>query len=68
MGQFEQLGRVMHQHSVLLLFCGRCGRTAALTRTQALARFGHHASPFEVRRRAKCSGCGSSAGVGMSLK
>ncbi len=67
MGQFELLGRVMDARSVLRLQCGHCGHSAALSRAEAFARFGAHASPFEVRRRARCSACQVQGKVGASV-
>lgn len=56
---FENLGRVMAPTDRLKLKCERCGRTAEWPRAQALAAFGADASPYEVRRLARCGGCGS---------
>jgi hypothetical protein len=36
-----------------------CGRRAEWPREQAFRLFGPDAAPYEVRRRARCGGCGS---------
>ena len=56
---FETLGRVMlAPNDTLKIECEACGRRVELSRRAAFARFGDDASPFVVRRRSRCAGCG----------
>ena len=56
---FQTLARTMGAHDVLRARCAACGHEGRWTRTQAFAAFGADATPFDVRRRLKCSACGS---------
>lgn len=57
---FETLSRMMTASSqTLKLRCQVCGRRAEWSRQRALATFGLHASPFDVRRRLVCKSCGA---------
>jgi hypothetical protein len=56
---YETLARAMlSPGAVLTLTCRACGRTATLSRREAFERFGSDASPYLVRRRARCGRCG----------
>jgi len=59
MALFENLGKVMAPTDTLKLTCADCGRRAEWPRAQAFRLFGPDAAPYEVRRRARCGGCGS---------
>ena len=59
MALFENLGRVMAPTDTLKLTCQDCGRQAAWSRERAFRAFGAGASPYEVRRAARCGRCGS---------
>lgn len=54
----ESLGRAMGPRDRLKLECELCRRLVALPRGHAFRTFGAGATPWEVRRRAVCGGCG----------
>jgi ribosomal protein S27E len=57
---FQTLARVMKTPSdTLKVECAACHRTANWERAQAFKLFGSDASPYEVRTRLRCKGCGS---------
>lgn len=59
MALFENLGRVMAPTDTLKLTCADCGRRVEWPRERAFRAFGAGASPYEVRKVAKCGRCGS---------
>jgi hypothetical protein len=61
---FQNLNRSMTQGETLKIGCTACPHVAALTRREAIARFGPEATPFDLRRRlarAPCRECGTLA-------
>lgn len=58
----DRLGALLTPGRRLRLSCADCGRQAHLEREVALAAFGPHATPGEVRRRARCIDCGGRCG------
>ena len=58
MAMYESLARVMQPDDTLKLVCDACGHHATLMRKAAFARFGADATPYTIRRRAKCAACG----------
>lgn len=59
MPPIDRLGKAMQPHSVLVLACHRCSHVAVWSRAEAMARCTGEATPFEVRRKARCSQCGA---------
>jgi hypothetical protein len=57
MGLFENLERTMATTDALKVRCDACGHLATFDRATALRLFGP-ATPYEIRRRARCSHCG----------
>jgi hypothetical protein len=58
MGLFETLSRTMKVTDTLKLRCDACGHRASFDCATAQALFGPDASPFAIRRRARCRYCG----------
>jgi DNA-directed RNA polymerase subunit RPC12/RpoP len=56
-GLFENLGRTMQATDTLKVQCEACGHRASFDRTTAQRLFGEGASPYEIRRRARCRYC-----------
>lgn len=57
---FQTLARVMRSPAdTLKLRCEGCGHEEAFERTMAWHYFGADSTPPDVRRRAKCTGCGA---------
>lgn len=67
MGMFETLARVMSPTDTLTLTCEACGHASELTRRAAFAAFGPDASPYMIRRRARCSACGERRRIGATV-
>jgi len=59
MTMFETLGRVMPAETTLKIECG-CSRRTTWTRDAAIQRFGQGATPYDIRKRLRCTGCGRS--------
>jgi hypothetical protein len=57
MAVFETLGRMMGPRDKLRLHC-QCGHDTGWTRPQAFRLFGQGATPYDVRRLTRCTGCG----------
>jgi len=60
---FQNLHRSLDQGKTLKLQCEVCEHLATLTATDARARCGADATPMDIRRRAKCRGCGAEGRV-----
>ncbi len=58
MTMFQTLRRMLANTTTLKMACEACGHRASWTRAQAFSRLGPDATPFEIRRRLTCSGCG----------
>jgi ribosomal protein S27E len=58
MTMFQTLHRMMSSAATLKITCDGCGHEATWTGAQALKRLGPDATPFDVRRRLRCGGCG----------
>ena len=58
MTMFQILHRMMSGAATLNITCEGCGHEATWTCAQALKRLGPDATPFDVRRKLRCSGCG----------
>ena len=56
---FQTLHRVMGPSDRLKIECGACRRRVTLTQAEAFDTFGPDAAPYDVRRRAVCTGCGA---------
>ena len=56
---FQTLHRVMKPTDRLKLQCGACRRRAELSQAEAFQTFGPDAAPYDIKRRAVCSGCGA---------
>jgi len=67
MAMYESLARVMQPNDTLKLACDACGHRAALGRKEAFARFGADATPYTIRRRARCAACGERHRVSVSI-
>jgi hypothetical protein len=67
MAMFEVIGRVMAHGSVLTTTC-QCGHQAVFTRAQAVALFGYHAAPYDLRKALVCSRCGARDNASLSIK
>jgi hypothetical protein len=59
MTMFQNLHRMMANGGRLNIACEgeRCGHTASLDRAAAFGLLGPDATPFEVRRKLRCSAC-----------
>jgi len=55
---FQNLNRSMDSRGRLQAKCESCGRTAFWSKGQACRIFGPDATPYDVRRRLKCTDCG----------
>jgi hypothetical protein len=53
--------------ATLKLACEACGHHAELDRRTAFAIFGAAATPYAIRRRAKCIHCGERSRIGVSI-
>ncbi|UTP38666.1 hypothetical protein M9M90_15755 [Phenylobacterium sp. LH3H17] len=54
---FQNLGRDMAYSDTLKVRCP-CEREAVFSCKEAFAIFGDDATPYDIRRRLRCSGCG----------
>jgi len=59
MTMFQNLNRSMDPRGRLQARCAGCGRTAFWGKAAACRIFGPDATPYEVRRRLKCTDCGA---------
>lgn len=57
MTKYETLGTVLRYQDKLKIECGRCGHKAEIGQRDAIALFGGDATPFDIRRRLRCSRC-----------
>lgn len=67
MAMFETLGAALRAGDRLTLRCLACGREASWPRERALSAFGPFAPPWEVRSRVRCSGCGETRRVRVTV-
>jgi hypothetical protein len=59
MGTPESLANQMNSEAQRLrITCGACGHAAEFPRAAAWKLFGMHATPYSIRRRARCIVCG----------
>lgn len=58
---FETLHRTMQGNDTLKIRCEVCHHTAVWSRIDAFERLGPDASPYEVRRKLRCSECSTKA-------
>jgi len=58
MTMFQNLNRSMTNGSRLRARCEACGRLGVWNATHARQVFGPDATPFEIRRRLRCTACG----------
>ncbi len=58
MTMFQTLHRMMANATTLKIACEGCGHRANWTCAEAFQRLGSDATPFEIRRRLTCGGCG----------
>lgn len=55
---FQNLRRMMVESATLKIECEGCHRRTAWTQDEAFKRLGPDATPYEIRRRLVCGGCG----------
>jgi len=58
MTMFQNLHRMMDGSATLKIRCEACDHRATWTRDAAFRRLGPDATPFDIRRRLVCAGCG----------
>jgi hypothetical protein len=56
---FQNLRRMLAQSATLKIECEASGRRTAWTQGEAFKRLGPDATPFDIRRRLVCGGCGT---------
>jgi hypothetical protein len=56
MTKYETLGNMMSFNTILRTKCA-CGHEGSFSHRDALTLFGADATPFDVRRRLRCSKC-----------
>jgi hypothetical protein len=56
---FQNLGRCLRDGSTLKTRCSKCGHEHVWAGQLALARFGPDAAPYDIRRRLRCTACGT---------
>lgn len=56
MSQYETLGRTMSYDGALKIACA-CGHRSSIPSRDALQVFGEDATPYDIRRRLRCSQC-----------
>ena len=56
MTKYETLGNMMSYDTILKTWCS-CGHEGSFSYRDAMTLFGAHATPYEVRRRLRCSKC-----------
>lgn len=56
MAKYETLGSMMRYHDRLKVACA-CGHKGDFSQAEAYALFGEDATPFDIRRRMRCSQC-----------
>lgn len=56
MSKYETLTTAMRYHDRLKIACA-CGHKADFSQAEAVAVFGPDATPFDIRRRLRCSRC-----------
>jgi hypothetical protein len=59
MTMFQNLNLMMGEAQTLKIRCETCDRRAELSRSEAVAKFGADAAPYDIRRRSTCAGCGA---------
>jgi hypothetical protein len=59
MTMFQTLRRTLSAGATLKAECGACRRRVEFRQAEAFARFGPDASPFAIRARLRCEGCGA---------
>jgi DNA-directed RNA polymerase subunit RPC12/RpoP len=65
---YETLEKIMLAATqTLKLRCEACNHTAELSRRDAFARFGMHASAYQIRRRVRCQACGEKDRIAVSV-
>lgn len=60
---FQNLHRTMKASDQLKIRCEACAHLATWSLEEAKARCGPDATPMDIRRRAKCRGCGAEGRV-----
>jgi hypothetical protein len=55
---FQNLHRSLRRDQTLKIACEGCDHQTIWTASEAFARLGPDATPFEIRRRLGCSACG----------
>lgn len=63
MQMFQNIHRTMKSTDRLKIQCDACDHLATLTYDQAVRACGPDATPSDIRRRAKCKGCGAEGRV-----
>jgi hypothetical protein len=59
MTMFQNLNRSMTGGETLKIACEVCPHRVSWTRTEAIARLGPEATPYDLRRRLTCGVCGA---------
>lgn len=57
MTKYETLGKMMSYNDTLKVKCN-CGHELSIPQKDAVSVFGADATPFDIRRRLRCSQCG----------
>ncbi|ODT86697.1 hypothetical protein [Phenylobacterium sp. SCN 70-31] len=55
--KFETLGNMLGPSETLKVKCRACGRVTAFPVKLAIRAFGPDATPYDVRRKARCTAC-----------
>jgi hypothetical protein len=63
MTMFQNLSRMMAGGAALKIKCEACGRQTTWRSDEAFRRLGPDATPYEIRRRLVCIGCGATGWV-----
>jgi len=66
MGRKETLSRSMRYHDRLKVKC-RCGHEGSFSQAEAVQVFGADATPYDIRKRLRCSACSEIGQVEVSI-